>query len=1167
MPATLTQEQQRALTHRTTSIALDAGAGCGKTHVLTERFLSHLDRKSADAPNPAELRQLIAITFTDAAAREMRRRIRTTCRDRMRQAADAEDHEGEDYWHEMLRAIETARVSTIHAFCNSLLRRHAITASLEPTFAVLDQGAADVLQSQMVDDVLRRQLSAHDPGTLDLVAAFNLNKVKEQIRELLEHRHDSSFNDWLDKSPEDLLTVWRSCFSEAAFTAAVADLAALPHARTICELLSQVQPENPKFAQAKQTLLDRLPRLGQSPVSRHELSDLVQSVGVSGICRKEDWNDPDQFEAYKKACASLREKLNALISMQFDEQAAREAATLGLSLLRLTQQVAHQYDRQKITENKLDFDDLLARAYDLLRNPAHAAVRNEITQDLKLLLVDEFQDTNEQQVAFVKLLCGERFDDGKLFFVGDFKQSIYRFRGAQPEVFSGLQSEVPEPGRLPLDENFRSQPAILHFVNALFADAFDNYRPLRPHRAQVTAEPSVEFLWAITPNKSNPGIKGAAHEARVEEARRIARRVCQLREAEALMISDAASKSGIRPLQLRDVAILFRTLSSVDVYEAALRDYELDYYVVGGHAFYSQQEIYDVLNLLRAVATPADEIALAGVLRSPFFSLFDETLYWLKESGDTLNNGLLAAGTPPELSIDERLKVNAAADTLQFLRGRKDLVPIATLLGDALARTGYDAALLPEFLGERKLANLQKIMEQARAADRSGALDLAGFIAQLSEFVAREPKEALAATLSESADVVRLMTIHHAKGLEFPLVIVPDLDRKENSDTSSAAFSAELGPLVPLPDADDRDGAVTGIKLHRILEKQAELAERKRLLYVATTRAKDHLILSSSLAGYDKLQSDWTRFLGERFDLQTGNLRAQLPAGFASPHVAATDKEPTTNVKAAGRSRGPDLVHLLADAHDLAASGRGLIPPGVASIAVDASARRQFSVSRLTGKLMREDAWTRHLLQRPIAAAAGEVEPLELGRLVHAVMERLQLRGENPIRYWCEQLAPEHVLINATRAATLARRMVEQFAASARWQQLADAKIVYRELDFLLAWPPGKTSGDDGQYLQGYIDCLYQDPDGRWHLLDYKSNDVSAAASRDEAARYEMQMVVYALAAEHALGQSPVELALHFLRPGVEHILTWDDAARRRGVELVNDAIALAQTQPLNSQL
>ncbi|HEY2414620.1 MAG TPA: UvrD-helicase domain-containing protein, partial [Pirellulaceae bacterium] len=883
MPSTLTSEQSKALATRDTSVALAAGAGCGKTHVLTERFLSHLNPASAEAPNPAQLHQLIAITFTDAAAREMRRRIRATCRDCMQQAAASGNEQAEDYWLQMLRAIETARVSTIHAFCTSLLRRHAIAEGLEPTFGVLDQGASDVLQSQVIDDVLRNQLADRDEDTLTLASAFGLAKLKSQIRELIEHRHDASFTEWVDKSPADAVAAWQSCFEREAFPAALAKLSKAPQMKTVCELLNSVTPPagKVKFAQAKIELLQTLPRLADRSVTPQELSALRQYVGVQSICSAKDWSTPTEYDLYKDACKSLRDELDKCLKLQFDPEAAIEAAQLGLALLRLTERVSKEYDQQKASQNKLDYDDLLARAFQLLSGPAQTALREELSKDLQLLLVDEFQDTDQLQVDLVKLLCGEKLDDGKLFFVGDFKQSIYRFRGAQPEVFHTLRSEVPERGQLPLNENFRSQPAILNFINALFCREFGNrYEPLRPHRSQVTAEPAVDFLWAITPSKNDKTIRGAAREARAEEARRIARRLRQFIDSDDKPIADDSFPSGTRRLERRDVAILFRTLSNVDVYEAALRDYGLDYYVVGGHAFYAQQEIYDVLNLLRAVASPADEIALAGVLRSPFFSLADESLYWLVEAGGTLNDGLFAVELPTALSTDERIKVVAAAETLHYLRDRKDLVSIATLLGESIARRGYDASLLAEFLGERKLANLQKLLEQARTADRGGVLDLAGFIAQLSEFVAREPKEPLAATLSESAQVIRLMTIHHAKGLEFPLVIVPDLDRPENDRGPVAAFSARLGPLVGLPSDDDRDHVVTGMKPHQILEKQEDAEERKRLLYVATTRAADHLILSSSLAGYDDLRSDWLEMLAAQFNLETGALVSKLPPGY-----------------------------------------------------------------------------------------------------------------------------------------------------------------------------------------------------------------------------------------------------------------------------------------------
>ncbi|MEX2091893.1 MAG: UvrD-helicase domain-containing protein [Pirellulales bacterium] len=1145
----LTSEQEVALRTRDTSIALAAGAGCGKTFVLSERFLSHLDHDNELVQKAAELRQLIAITFTDAAAREMRRRIRDKCYERSRKA---ETKASQDAWLKLLRAIEAARVSTIHAFCASLLREHAVAAGLDPTFGVLEQGAADVLESEVIDDVLRSRLADLEPTTMELAASSGLSKLKDQLRELLKYRHDEHFHKWRTATADELVAAWQECHEQVALPAALADLAASPDVRVITELLLSVTPppKKEKFVEAKAQLLDMLPRLARSDLDEVELKTLRSHVGVQTICSAKDWPTKEAFEAYRDACKRFRDALDKHTPQPFSPAAAREAAELGLKLLDLAHDVAGEYERAKTRAGKLDFDDLLARAHQLLTDPKHTSLRERLSADLRLLLVDEFQDTDRLQVELVRALCGD-VADGKLFFVGDMNQSIYRFRGAQPDVFLDLRGEVPVAGQLPLTKNFRSQPAVLNFVNALFVHALGKeYKPLRPNRSQTTAEPAIEFLWTITPDKKAVGGK---QDARSQEARRIARRLRELIESEAPIIADALAHGGKRPLRLGDVAILFRALSDVALYESAFRDYGLDYYLVGGHAFYAQQEIFDVLNLLRAVASPADEISLAGVLRSPFFSLADETLFWLVESAGSLNDGLFGGSLPKELSTEERLKAAAAAETLADLRARKDSLPITTLLQEALARTGYDAALLAEFLGERKLANLNKLIEQARTADSGNVLDLAGFIAQLAEFVAREPKEALAATLSESADVIRLMTIHHAKGLEFPLVIVPDVDRKPDYRAPAAALAGGLGPVVKPPTEDDEEPTTTGITLYRALEKRADAEERKRLFYVATTRAADYLILSSSLAGYDvdELEGDWTKLLAERFDLESGNFHDSLPADYPPPQVRVTNSEPATDFKPLASQHGPDLVTIVEAARDLAVGGGGIVPPDVGPIDPDPTARRQFSVSRLSGKLIRPDS---HEFELTPLVEPDAIDPRTFGTFVHAALQRIDLSHKRPIGPLCEQLAAERVVHHAKQYAELATEMLERFVVTKRWSAIAAAKTVHRELEFLLAWPPGEANRD-GRYLQGFLDCLYQDASGGWHLVDYKTNDVTVAEVPRVAQQYEMQMLLYALALERTLGQPPVELALHFLRPGIEHDFAWNDAARQRCIDLVNDAM------------
>src|SRR3954468_16409777 len=251
--SSLTTQQRAAIDCRKHSVALSAGAGCGKTFVLTERFLSHLDSATYGDSKRTRLSQLIAITFTDTAAREMRSRIRNACYDRLQTAKTADSQQ---LWLKHLREIDSARISTIHAFCASLLRAHAAQAGLDPTFGVLDQTEADVLQYDVTDDVLREQLENLDSDTLDLAAGFGLQRLKEQIAALLSHRHDEAFRTWLTETPERLLANWEAWHHKYAVPNAVAEIAAVAPIEGLIRHLNTVDTsrKNQKFSDARATL-------------------------------------------------------------------------------------------------------------------------------------------------------------------------------------------------------------------------------------------------------------------------------------------------------------------------------------------------------------------------------------------------------------------------------------------------------------------------------------------------------------------------------------------------------------------------------------------------------------------------------------------------------------------------------------------------------------------------------------------------------------------------------------------------------------------------------------------------------------------------------------------------------------------------------------------------
>jgi len=348
-----------------------------------------------------------------------------------------------------------------------------------------------------------------------------------------------------------------------------------------------------------------------------------------------------------------------------------------------------------------------------------------------------------------------------------------------------------------------------------------------------------------------------------------------------------------RRVESKDAVLLFRSMSHVATYEAALRRHGLDYYLVGGRAFFAQQEVYDLLNLLRAVENPQDAASLVGALRSPFCGLSDEAVFLLAAHPDGPWAALHDPARLATLPDDQRPTAERDVRFLTGWRAVKDRLPLARLLNRVFADSGYDAAMRFEFLGDRKLANLWKLVELARSFDRSGLFGLADFVARLADLVARQPREEQAATLPENADVVKLMSIHQAKGLEFPVVVVPDLAAAGRGGVHPVArWHRGLGCLVRLPaefEATDEESGERppfpdfADRLGRTADQLADWQEDLRVLYVACTRARDLLILSAGLpeplpepvAGLStgvpaKAANHWMLALAERYDLRTG---------------------------------------------------------------------------------------------------------------------------------------------------------------------------------------------------------------------------------------------------------------------------------------------------------
>ena len=1043
-----TLEQIEALSVDGSSVALSAGAGCGKTFVLAERFV-----RALEGPDARPLGRIVALTFTNKAARELRDRIREECRARLDSGQDP------PRWRAVLRGLEAAKIGTFHSFCGDVLRRHAIEAGVDPAFAVLDETIALSIREEALAGTLRERLAARDPDLMELAVDYGFGMVRQSLEDLLANRSVGDLGDWAGREPRALVDAWVEIWSRQVQPALIA--AFLEQANPCLEMIAGNAFDHQGIRERLADFADCLGRLRAESDPASALDRILDSSKVQGLAAKH-WPSLEIYEAIKGHFDSIRKEAKKLkASLHWDEPTTLLAARQGLMFARLALRAKGGYDRSKWSRGGVDNDDLLLLTRGLLSDPS-SPVRGSLSRSIDLVLVDEFQDTDPVQSEILEALAGPGALEGKLFLVGDLKQSIYRFRGARPELFRDYRSRFPERGRLALSSNFRSVPAILDFVNALFADTFPEagsaLRPgIRP--LDVSGSPAIEFVWG-RPGEEPTGRKPDAHARRREEAGRLARHL-KTRLDEGWTIRDRKGGTTRRAHQ-GDVAFLFRSLSDSSEYEQALVAEGLDYHVVGGSGFFAQQEVLDLINVLTAVDDPLDAVSLAGALRSPFFSISDDALYWLStERKGFPHEGLERCNGPRLESLPEsdRSRVERARRLLDEWRSIKDCSPIAALVDKILSDSGYEAALIGEFLGDRKRANARKLVRMARRFDEQGGFTLADFVARLRADLRSATKETQAATTDEEGEIIRLLSIHQAKGLEFPIVVLPDLDRKRPGELKRVAFDAELGPLVnPFAEPGDGEeaeaaepGICLGWTIHRHRDRLADDAEALRLFYVATTRARDALVLSSATDPDKVPTSPALALLDRRFDRATGRLKVSLPDGWISPAVRVVNPGPSAPSRASTPRHRPRLLEV---ARAIQEGSEQSIP------SIDEPIRRPGFVeldpaSQLSSTSARLDRLIRTILADP--------RSLDPGRVVSVAAKAS--RTQDPV-------SPR----------TLIREAIDRVSAWARSplaREIARASEAHRAFPWSISWPQcGREI-----LFQGRGDFLYRGSTGELVLV------------------------------------------------------------------------------------
>jgi ATP-dependent helicase/nuclease subunit A len=1134
------------------NLALLAGAGAGKTYSLVTMCLHLLGGARRDhQPLPAA--QLGLLTFTDKAAGEMRGRLR----ERLNALAEGRDHELElrasfaaldrpfpslGTWRALRDELGAATIGTFHSLCTQLLRRAPPLSGVNPNFELLDERDARRLVREVVERVLLARVQAGHREVRHLVAEFGFaGLVGSLVPVFMRIREEGQSPQFVQVSdPHALRRQFDSALLElrTETARAVATVATKHHAR-IEQFASLLR------ATTFETVPEQVPRL------RTELHNL-RSEPFTSLKRWVRVYDREEGGAERNLAL-----LHGACVMAPHEAAVRELLT----------EVEHQHRQALERRAALDFTGLLVQARDLLRDFPQA--RGDAQARFGALLVDEFQDTNRLQLELVLLLSEQRtgaprpistaFEAQHLEIVnlplqpaftavvGDRKQAIYEFRGADVSVFTTMARclEREGGGRAFLRHSRRSSPRLVAALNTTMARvlAAENYSsPLRdfevvyepasddlvPVRTrQLDALPYVRLVEPPTEGEAvgHPREASAQREADADGVARYLAAV--LRNPESLLVPKR-DDAPLRRLRGGDVAMLFQRFTQLDAYRQALVRHGVRHRVVRGRGFFGAQEVVDLACVFALLSDPDDALAFAAVLRSPIVCLPDSALVEL-----ALPRGDFAAGLHPR-DVLEQGRRPTAADPVSLtrlerfvtlwrtLRAERDRLGLRALVRAVVEGTALRVAVAAAPFGEQALANLDKLLELATARERTGS-SVAAFSRELLELADTEPTEAQGAVVDElDLDAVTLCTVHQAKGLEWPMVVLADLTAPPRNESATVRFD-RLAGLGVKPAATD-EGELQSLSVERIadLHQARATAERLRLLYVAMTRARDRVVLG--LFGEKPRAGSWAHDL--RCLRDWGDLRAMteevdvsaLPPG--APHADAV-LEP-----ALARRAVADVVARVRQA-----------PPARAQQAMLAVTQLQDFVS------CPRRFWLAHQVGLRDGPVHHGGEPLHLdpdvrerGTAAHRLIELTPLEAVSTLLP--SPSAPSRGALEAALAAIREGEALEAATPEVLewvvrfWRSRFGASLpalgearVHRELPFVLTLRD--PAADFTLLLRGQIDLLVEPAEGPVLVIDHKT----ALAPSGGLEAYRFQLGCYALAARRfTRSDVPVRTGIVFLR-------------------------------------
>ncbi|TCS84578.1 UvrD-helicase domain-containing protein [Tepidibacillus fermentans] len=1148
MPFPLTEEQAYAVDTLHVNCIVPAGAGSGKTRVLVERYVKIIE-ESQHIPHILE--KIVAITFTEKAAREMKERIRKEMVERQDHAKVNQNWQQAELWQENIQRLERATISTIHSFCAKILREFPIEAKIDPEFQVLDQTQMRWLLLDVVEKELKKQLEEERTKGISAlyqwVIASGFHRAVRQIVKVYEQVKNSGYSlqevrklteEQFKKSPYE----WLIGFDE------VIDAGdALYHANA--------QDGNKNFKTFQSQWPDLKETLIKAKNQGNDLEHVIETLVklTSGNLGKGEVKE--QRGLVNQLAKDLLDQLAGVEHLEWEKVVLE-------SFYPLLEQIEKKINQEKERLNGLDFDDLQLRVVQLLRE--NQEVRKSIQNRYSYFLLDEFQDNNQIQKMLISLLLKDErgiIEPGRLFVVGDPKQSIYRFRGADVYVFKEMEKEIIEMnGRVaPLQFNFRSHPDIIQFVNHFFQKIMStdpnspNYYKDAIAKGNVECQENpIEFIPIYHDREDE-------ESAREKEAEAIALRIEQL------------LKRGVQP---GEITILFRAMLDIKTYEQAMSKRRIPYYVMGGRGFYQKQEIHDLIHVLKYIFDPSNKIALAGILRSPMVGIQDDTLYWVMSrlSSQPVHHLSLSLD---DLEENEKKKLEHFFSWLNQVQNKVSRIKVSELLRFFLELTYYKAILLSLPQGRQAVANIDKLIRFAENFPGDNPYSIDEFLMRFDRLVEDEDQETEAAIESEMGNTVKLMTIHQSKGLEFPFVFVPDLARKPISEDSLIRFDSDFGLTCKVP--IEEEGFAESIRYHvsREKEKKLDREESARILYVAMTRAEKKLFLSGKVEEAKNKEdlkdvlkeSTWIKWLDAVLRMENISLQdRQWPYVLKNGEIAKIqvmiehllekslekkqDLEEKQDIDQVPHEEleqveWPEDQEVFIDYTKSLALSPADNRYSISSIKRYQQCPRYYyftdrlSLFHIVDWITDQDQ--EYLLEEDIEnEQEEEFQPLSLspslkGSIVHYVFEQLTLFPER-VNDW--QQITETGLINQGYELSLVNQeewksfliQVNQYVSDFRESPYFATKKenIWTEFDVTLSLKNGQVNGT--------IDRLEFHSDGTFTIVDYKTDQ------KMDVEQYRSQILTYALAVWKQFNRIPKEGKLYYIRHNQTEIIPIDVA-------------------------